>query len=96
MPIYEYQHGDAGCSISGGVRYRGNAVPSLVGSYVYGDYCSGQVRALHINDDRSIGAEVTLSTTLAATSSIAQGPDGELYVLRIETGEVLALVAANS
>jgi glucose/arabinose dehydrogenase len=96
MPIYEYQHGDAGCSISGGVRYRGTAVPSLVGSYVYGDYCSGRVRALHINDDRSIGAEVTLSTTMAATSSIAQGPDGELYVLRIETGEVLALVAANS
>ncbi|MEI7618737.1 MAG: PQQ-dependent sugar dehydrogenase [Actinomycetota bacterium] len=95
MPIYEYPHGDAGCSISGGVRYRGKAVPSLVGSYVYGDYCSGQVRALHINEDHSVGAGVTLSSTMAGLSAIAQGPDGELYVLRVETGEVLALVAAH-
>lgn len=96
MPIYEYPHGDVGCSISGGVRYRGKAVPSLVGSYVYGDYCSGQVRALHINDDRVVSTEVTLSKDMAGTSAIAQGPDGELYVLRVETGEVLALGPANS
>ncbi len=90
-PIYEYQHGDAGCSVSGGVRYRGTAIASLVGWYVYGDYCSGQVRALQINDDRSHGAEITLTSNLAGLSAVTQGPDGELYALSVDSGKVFAL-----
>jgi glucose/arabinose dehydrogenase len=82
-PIHEYEHGSLGCSISGGVRYRGAAIPSLVGSYVYSDYCSGQVRAFPVNPDRTAGDEVTL-TTLPTVSEVAQGPDGELFVLSLD------------
>ena len=91
MPIFEYPHGDAGCSISGGVRYRGTAIASLAGWYVYGDYCSGQVRALEINSDRSAGREVTLTREIAGLSAVAQGPDGELYALSVDSGTVFAL-----
>ena len=45
-PIYEYEHGEAGCSVSGGAVYRGAAIPALVGWFVYGDYCSGNLYAL--------------------------------------------------
>lgn len=44
--VLEYQHSDAGggfrCSISGGYRYRG-PILALQGSYIYSDYCSGEV-----------------------------------------------------
>ncbi|MEO6126427.1 MAG: PQQ-dependent sugar dehydrogenase [Ilumatobacteraceae bacterium] len=93
-PIWEYEHGDAGCSVSGGVRYRGSALPTLYGYYVYGDYCSGQVRALEILDTRTADAEVVLAT-LSGISEVAQGPDGELYVLSVEDGIVYAVQAAN-
>ena len=90
-PIYEYAHGPAGCSVSGGVRYRGTAIPSLSGWYVYGDYCSGEVRAFPVLADRTAGAEVTLTASVPGISEVAQGPDGELYVLSVEQDEVLAV-----
>ena len=94
-PIHEYQHGSAGCSISGGVRYRGNAIATLYGWYVYGDYCSGQVRAFAVGEDRAAGEEITLADSIAGISEVTQGPDGELYVLSVEQDQVLALRSAS-
>jgi hypothetical protein len=39
-PVAEYSHSD-GCSITGGYLYRGALNKNLVGTYLYGDYCSG-------------------------------------------------------
>ena len=94
-PIHEYKHGPAGCSISGGVRYRGSAIAGLYGWYVYGDYCSGQVRAFRVLEDRTAGEEITLTDSVAGVSEVAQGPDGELYVLSVEQDRVLALQPAG-
>jgi glucose/arabinose dehydrogenase len=44
-PILEYDHGQSRCSISGGYRYRGTAIPGLVGFYLYADFCGGQIYA---------------------------------------------------
>ena len=87
-PIYEYPHGDAGCSISGGVRYRGTAIPELVGWYMYGDYCSGQVRALKITGN-AVTDEVTLGN-VASISAVTETPDGELLVLSV-AGSIFAV-----
>ncbi len=94
-PIHEYQHGEAGCSVSGGVRYRGAAIPALFGWYVYGDYCSGQIRAFPVLDDGTAGDEVVLTSDMSDVASVSQGPDGELYVLRVDSGLVLALQLAG-
>jgi glucose/arabinose dehydrogenase len=94
-PFYEYEHGARGCSVSGGVRYRGTAIPALYGWYVYADYCNGEVRALEVRDDRSAGREVILSSDIAGISEVAQGPDGELYVLSVENGTVYMLRPAS-
>src|SRR5262249_32930305 len=39
-PVATYTHSE-GCSVSGGVVYRGRNVPKLVGWYLYADFCSG-------------------------------------------------------
>ena len=77
-PIHEYEHLGQDCSISGSALYRGNAIPALVGWYVFADYCSGQVRALQIAD-RAVVKQVPLGTASSVTA-IGEGPDGELYI----------------
>jgi glucose/arabinose dehydrogenase len=42
-PALTYQHSEGGCSITGGEVYRGRAIPSLVGTYVFGDFCAGRL-----------------------------------------------------
>ena len=42
-PVTTYGGGSGGRSISGGFVYRGAALPSLYGKYLFGDYVSGQV-----------------------------------------------------
>jgi uncharacterized protein (TIGR03437 family) len=44
-PVAEYAHSGGNCSITGGFVYRGNATPGLRGTYLYGDYCTGQLFA---------------------------------------------------
>lgn len=82
-PVFEYPHGDLGCSISGGAVYRGTAIPSLVGWYVYGDYCSGQVRALRVDAGSVVDVPLVQSSAVVA---VKPGPDGELYVASIDQG----------
>ena len=46
-PVASYTHASGGCSITGGVVYRGTRLPRLSGRYVYGDFCSGVLWSLH-------------------------------------------------
>jgi len=49
-PIHSYQHGDEGCSISGGARVsRDHPQIALRGWYLYSDYCSGTLVGLELN-----------------------------------------------
>lgn len=92
LPVLEYDHGQ-GCSITGGYVYRGVAIPSLAGRYLYADFCSGFVRSFELQG----GAATNLadhSAFLSPNGSIASfGEDaaGELYILTIE-GSVFRII----
>lgn len=77
-PTFEYSH-DEGCSITGGHVYRGSAVASLQGWYLFGDFCGGWVRAVPADDPTS--GPVELVSGFGPVLSFAELEDGELLVL---------------
>ncbi|HKK09166.1 MAG TPA: PQQ-dependent sugar dehydrogenase [Gemmatimonadota bacterium] len=79
-PVLEYGH-DQGCSITGGMVYRGDAMPELDGTYFYSDYCSGWLRSFRyragsVTDERSWSVG-----DLGRVLSFGRDAAGELYVL---------------
>ncbi len=50
-PVWEYDH-TLGVSITGGLVYRGKRFPDLVGLYVYSDFVSGRMWALHYDQQQ--------------------------------------------
>ena len=83
LPLLEYSHStNSRCAITGGYVYRGSAIPSLAGWYVFGDYCSGEVLAVP-SGASSKPAPVTLFGTGSGrlVSSFGQDWAGELYVV---------------
>jgi glucose/arabinose dehydrogenase/soluble lytic murein transglycosylase-like protein len=79
-PIYEYSHDGGGCSITGGFVYRGKAIPALVGTYLFADYCAGELMGLQRATDGTV--QVTdLKVQLRGPSSFGEDNDGEVYVI---------------
>jgi uncharacterized protein (TIGR03437 family) len=79
LPIDEYGR-DLGQSITGGYVYRGAAVPSLAGRYVFADFGSGIMWALTELSDGRWRREELLRTGLNI-SSFGEDESGELYVV---------------
>ncbi len=88
-PITEYSHDD-GCSVTGGLVYRGTAVPSLIGGYVFADYCSGLVWAID-PAATEVREPAVVFESGRAISSFGEGEDGEAYVTDIG-GQLLRIV----
>ena len=82
------------CSITGGVVYRGSAIPALVGTYLYSDVCGGFLRGVVVTDG-AVTAELDLTDQVTVRQVVGFGTDadGELLLTQL-TGEVLRLVPA--
>ena len=81
-PLLEYDHQGGRCSITGGYVYRGRSVSELAGLYIYGDYCSGEIFAVHTaKGGRIVGEPWLLVKSKARISSFGEDDAGEIYVL---------------
>jgi glucose/arabinose dehydrogenase len=80
IPPYEYGHGE-GCSITGGVVYRGRRIPWAAGFYFFADYCSGWIWSFRYAKGEA--TEVQQWTLPATPSPTSFGTDaaGEIYVV---------------
>lgn len=87
-PIWEYQHGDDGCSVSGGAVYRGSDIPSLVGWYIVADYCSGKVWALQPGKGNTLAGAPLQIGVVPNPSAVVDTPDGAMYVLGVSDGTI--------
>ena len=84
-PVHEYGR-NQGRSVVGGYVYRGSAIPSLVGAYVYADTYDPTVRLLAVDSagtrNRDTGIDVPGGTVVAFGEDAA----GELYVMTLGGG----------
>ncbi|HUE95310.1 MAG TPA: PQQ-dependent sugar dehydrogenase [Longimicrobiaceae bacterium] len=93
-PLYAYGR-DQGCSVTGGYVYRGRAIPALVGTYLFSDYCSGTLWGLRRSDDGPSVVEVLLETGLAV-SSFGEDAEGEVYLCDHRRGRVVRLASSEA
>ncbi len=77
LPVVEYDH-TQGCSITGGVVYRGRQFPRLEGMYLYGDYCSGRIWGLRRTANGWQAQQ--LAATALRISTFGEDEAGEIYV----------------
>jgi len=92
VPVFVYSHEEGGCSVTGGYVYRGSAVPSLVGTYLCADYCSGLVWGIGPDGSGGFAVSTPVESGLSI-SSFGQDEAGELYVTDIGGGGVHRLTA---
>jgi glucose/arabinose dehydrogenase len=95
MPVFTYTHKE-GCSITGGLVYRGKALPKLAGRYFFADYCSGALRSFRYADGTAADVVDTSDDlgSLGPGTSFGVDAEGELYLLT-DDGSVLKMVAAG-
>jgi glucose/arabinose dehydrogenase len=80
FPVAEYANPAQGCSVTGGVVYRGRSLPAWDGVYLYGDYCSGKVWGLIQHPDGT-WQEALLFDNVARITSFGEDEDGEVYIV---------------
>ncbi len=97
-PVHTYPHTAGNCSITGGYRYRGNAMCSFQGLYFFADYCSAKIWTVEWNGtsiqnltDRT--AQLAPGGGLAINSITSFGEDGagEIYICD-RGGEVFKII----
>lgn len=76
-PVWEYGRSE-GISVTGGYVYRGQALPDLVGWYVYADYGSGNVWALNIDGAQAVNRLLVDTDIFISTFGVDE--NNELYL----------------
>jgi glucose/arabinose dehydrogenase len=91
-PIVVHSHASGWFSITGGMVYRGSAVPAMCGAYVYADYIGGFVRALRYSASAGVTEQRDLLTQ-TGISSFGYDEGYEVYAVGHGSGVLLKLVA---
>jgi glucose/arabinose dehydrogenase len=89
-PIFEYEHTDGHCSVTGGYLYRGPTYPALQGHYLLADYCSGQVWSL-TRDGQGNWASMSHGKLLDNPSTFGEDFRGDLYMASLN-GTIYRLI----
>ena len=89
FPVAEYSHAE-GCSVTGGVVYRGERLPAWQGVYLYGDYCTGRIWGL-LRDAQGNWQSQALFEGMGRITAFGEDELGEIYRID-QAGEVFVLV----
>jgi len=94
-PAHSYPNNQSpNCAVIGGFRYRGCAIPSLDGHYVFGDFCSNRIWTFEWDGTSAFNLIDRTSDLppIAQLSSFGQDAFGELYVVERGLGRVRRIV----
>ena len=97
-PLVTYSH-DEGCSVTGGVVYRGKAIPSLQGAYLFADFCNPEIKTIRLGSDSQPDSSAEprvkpLGVELPSTVGFFEDSSGEILVISLTEG-VFQLVDQN-
>jgi len=85
LPIAEYDH-TQGCSVTGGMVYRGQTYARMQGVYFYGDYCSGNIWGLR--GEGSTWQSTLLLDTAYSITTFGEDESGNLYLADYVAGNI--------
>jgi Glucose / Sorbosone dehydrogenase len=99
-PVLEKQHpatavgGWCSYSITGGYVVRDPSLPSLNGRYLYGDFCTGEVRSVHLATPSDDAAATDISLPTLTLGSFGEDVSGHVYVVSL-AGAVFRVVEST-
>jgi hypothetical protein len=80
FPVITHTHAAGWCSVTGGYVVRDHALGALVGRYVYGDYCRGEIYSARLSPGH-VSADHALSLPRVSNlTSFGQDARGRIYV----------------
>jgi glucose/arabinose dehydrogenase len=79
-PIFDYDHSGGRCSITGGFVIRDRRLASMVGRYLYADFCGGEVRSLVPAAGIAIGDAPAGLPEVQQPSSFGEGRRGVIFL----------------
>ena len=85
LPVAEYDH-LKGCAIVGGAVYRGVDIPSLQGTFLYADLCTGRIWGL--TQDGEIWRNYLLISGSVPASALGNDEEGNVYVAGYQDGAI--------
>lgn len=91
-PVHVYDHGGGRCSISGAAVGNNTSAPGRAGWFFFGDYCSGEVRAILTDGDTTVAQE-SVATDMGNITAVRSTSD-RLYVLSAD-GKVRRVVVTR-
>jgi glucose/arabinose dehydrogenase len=82
FPILVYTHTLGRCSVTGGYRYRGSRAPGLQGTYLFGDWCSGDVWAgiYDATNDSWSAVELSFPQDLGGLTTFGEDEGGNVHL----------------
>lgn len=78
-PISEYTHAASRCSITGGYVYRGARGSLPTGSYIFADFCTGEI----FMRQNGLNTSPVLLDTALGISAFGEDESGEIYVVAL-------------
>jgi len=83
-PVAAFDHEEGRCAVTGGLVYRGEAIPELRGLYLFADFCTGDLMALDADDPDEIMLLDRIEGGLVTTFGVDDA--GEVYVVTFQSG----------
>ncbi|MEP7223393.1 MAG: hypothetical protein ABI783_00355 [Actinomycetota bacterium] len=88
-PLLDYPREGGACAVIGGVVARDDRLPALRGRYLYGDFCSGKITAIAVENGR-VTATGDLGLVVPELASFGVDGLGRIYVMSLR-GDVFRL-----
>jgi glucose/arabinose dehydrogenase len=90
FPDYQYGAGDA-CSVIGGYVYRGQDYPTLLGQYVFTDFCIRDIWRIPALDMAAGTTKLANGTAFPQWTTMGEDAQGELYLGSFGSGRVFKI-----